>query len=79
MSCLYFYIMTNLQTKQSVKSNKITPKQAYDRLFPLVGEAYAKSLPTMRWLNNIINGRVIKEDKVSRQERKEAFRKKLRK
>ena len=71
--------MTNLQTKQSVKSNKITAKEAYDRLFPLVGEAYAKSLPTMRWLNNLINGKVIREDKASRQDRKEAFRKKFKK
>jgi len=71
--------MTNLQTKQSVKSNKITAKEAYDRLFPLVGEAYAKSLPTMRWLNNLINGKVIREDKASRQDRKQAFRKKFKK
>ena len=71
--------MTNLQTKQSVKSNKITAKEAYDRLFPLVGEAYAKSLPTMRWLNNLINGKVIREDKTSRQDRKQAFRKKFKK
>jgi hypothetical protein len=33
----------------------------------------------MRWLNNLIHGRVIKEDKQSRQERKEAFRKKFKK
>jgi len=71
--------MTNLQTKQSVKSNKITAKEAYDRLFPLVGEAYAKSLPTMIWLNNLINGKVIREDKTSRQDRKQAFRKKFKK
>lgn len=71
--------MTNLQTKQSVKSKKISAKDAYDKLFPLVGERYAKSLPTMRWLNNLINGKVIREDKVSRQDRKEAFRKKFKK
>lgn len=71
--------MTTLQTKQSVKSKKLTPKEAYDKLLPLVGETYAKSLPTMRWLNNIINGKVIREDKISRQERKEAFRKKFKK
>lgn len=71
--------MTNLQTKQSVKSKKITAKQAYERLFPLVGETYAKSLPTMRWLNNLINGKTITEDKISRQERKEALRKKFKK
>ena len=71
--------MTTLQTKQSVKAKKITAKEAYDRLFPLVGETYAKSLPTMRWLNNLINGKVIREDKVSRQDRKEAFRKKFKK
>jgi hypothetical protein len=71
--------MTNLKTKESVRNKKITAKQAYDRLLPLVGEKYAKSLPTMRWLNNLIHGRVIKEDKQSRQERKEAFRKKFKK
>jgi len=71
--------MTTLRTKQSVKLKKITPKEAYDRLLPLVGESYAKSLPTMRWLNNLINGKIIKEDKISRQERKEAFRKKFKK
>jgi len=69
--------MTTLQTKQSVKQKKITAKEAYDRLFPLVGETYAKSLPTMRWLNNIVNGKTISEDKQSRKDRKEAFRKKL--
>jgi hypothetical protein len=71
--------MTTLQTKQSVKSKKITAKEAYDRLLPLVGQAYAKSLPTMRWLNNIINGKVIIEDKQTRQERNEVFRKKFKK
>jgi len=71
--------MTNLQTKQSVKSKKITAKEAYDRLLPLVGESYAKSLPTMIWLDNLINGRKIVEDKVSRQDRKEAFKKKFKK
>lgn len=71
--------MTNLQTKQSVKSKKISAKEAYDRLLPLVGESYAKSLPTMIWLNNLINGRKIVEDKVSRQDRKEAFKKKFKK
>jgi len=71
--------MTNLQTKQSVKSKKITAKEAYDRLLPLVGESYAKSLPTMIWLNNLINGRKIVEDKVSRQERKQAFKNKFKK
>ena len=71
--------MTTLQTKQSVKSKKLTPKQAYDRLLPLVGETYSKSLPTMRWLNNLINGKVIREDRASRQDRKEAFRKKFKK
>lgn len=71
--------MTNLQTKQSVKSKKLTAKQAYDKLLPLVGEIYSKSLPTMRWLNNLINGKVVREDKQSRQDRKEAFRKKFKK
>ena len=71
--------MTNLQTKQSVKSKKISAKEAYDRLYPLVGERYAKYLPTMRWLNNLINGKTITEDRVSRQERKQAFRKKFQK
>jgi hypothetical protein len=33
----------------------------------------------MRWLNNLIHGKVVKEDKVSRQERKQAFRKKFKK
>jgi len=71
--------MTNLQTKQSVKSKKISAKEAYDRLLPLVGEKYSKSLPTMRWLNNLIHGKSIKEDKISRQDRKQAFRKKFKK
>ena len=71
--------MTTLQTKQSVKSKKISAKEAYDRLLPLIGEAYAKSLPTIRWLNNLINGKVIREDKTSRQDRKEAFRKNFKK
>jgi len=71
--------MTSLQTKQSVRLNKITAKEAYNRLLPLVGEAYAKSLPTMIWLNNLINGKVTREDKASRQDRKQAFRKKFKK
>ena len=71
--------MTNLQTKQAVKAKKISAKEAYDKLFPLVGERYSKLLPTMRWLNNLINGKVTREDKISRQDRKEAFRKKFKK
>lgn len=71
--------MTTLQTKESVKSKKISAKEAYDRLYPLVGEQYARYLPTIRWLNNLMGGRVITEDKQSRQERKEAFRKKFKK
>ena len=71
--------MTNLKTKESIKSKKITPQQAYDRLLPLVGEKYAKSLPTMRWLNNLIHGKILTEDRKSRQDRKEAFRKKFKK
>lgn len=71
--------MTNLQTKQSVKSKKISAKDAYDKLLPLVGERYAKSLPTMRWLSNLIHGKCVIEDRKSRQERKEAFRKKFKK
>ena len=71
--------MTTLQTKESVKSKKISPKEAYDRLLPLVGERYSKSLPTMRWLNNLIHGKTICEDKASRQDCKEAFRKKFKK
>jgi len=69
--------MTNLQTKQSVKAKKISAKDAYDKLLPLVGERYAKSLPTIIWLNNLINGKVIREDRTSRQDKKEAFRKKF--
>jgi len=71
--------MTNLQTKQSVKSKKITAKEAYDRLLPLVGEIYSKSLPTMIWLNNLINGKVITDNKQTRQEKKQAFRNKFKK
>ena len=71
--------MTNLQTKQSVKSKKIPAKEAYDRLYPLVGDRYANDLPTMIWLNNLINGKIVREDKISRQERKQAFNKKFKK
>jgi len=71
--------MTNLQTKQSVKSKKISAKEAYDRLLPLVGETYSKSLPTMIWLNNLINGKVITDNKQSRQEKKQAFKNKFKK
>ena len=71
--------MTNLQTKQSVKNKSLTPKQAYDRLLPLVGEAYADLLPTMIWLNNRINGIKSIQNSPTRQEKKEAFRKKFKK
>ena len=65
-----------MNTKQNVKSGKITAQEAYDKLLPLVGEQFADELPTLVWLKNLINGRKI-QPKVTRQEKKEKFRKKF--
>lgn len=48
-----------MKTKQNVKTGKISPKDAYNTLYPLVGETYAKYLPTLKWLKNLIEGRKI--------------------
>ena len=65
-----------MNTKQNVRSGKITAQEAYDKLLPLVGEQFADELPTLVWLKNLINGRKI-QPKVTRQEKKEKFRKKF--
>ena len=67
-----------MNTKQNVKSGKISAQEAYNKLLPLVGEQFAKKLPTLVWLKNLINGRKV-QPKVSRQEKKENFRKKFNK
>lgn len=68
-----------MKTKENVKFKKISPQEAYDKLRSIVGEEYSKKIHTLRWLKNLINGRKITEDKVSRQERKQAFRKNFKK
>jgi len=65
-----------MNTKQNVKSGKISAQEAYDKLFAVVGEQFANELPTLIWLKNLINGRKI-QPKVTRQEKKEKFRKKF--
>jgi len=65
-----------MKTKQNVKSGKISAQEAYDKLYPLVGEQFADELPTLVWLKNLINGRKI-QPKAIRQEKKENFRKKF--
>lgn len=62
--------MTNLKTKELVKLKKISPKEAYDRLLPLVGNVYSTCLPTMIWLNNIINNKNT-NTKITKQEKKQ--------
>ena len=65
-----------MKTKESVRSGKITAQEAYDKLLPLVGEQFADELPTLVWLKNLISGRKI-QPKVTRQEKKEKFKKKF--
>ena len=65
-----------MKTKENVRSGKITAQEAYDKLLPLVGEQFADELPTLVWLKNLINGRKI-QPKVTRQEKKEKFKKKF--
>jgi len=65
-----------MKTKENVRSGKITAQEAYDKLLPLVGEQFSDELPTLVWLKNLIGGRKI-QPKVSRQEKKENFRKKF--
>ena len=65
-----------MKTKENVRSGKITAQEAYDKLFPLVGEQFADELPTLVWLKNLINGRKI-QPKMTRQDKKEKFRKKF--
>jgi hypothetical protein len=65
-----------MNTKENVRSGKITAQEAYDKLLPLVGEEFADELPTLVWLKNLIGGRKI-QPKVTRQDKKEKFRKKF--
>lgn len=64
-----------MKTKENVRSGKITAQEAYNKLLPLVGEQFADELPTLVWLKNLIGGRKV-QPKVSRQEKKEKFKKK---
>jgi len=67
-----------MKTKESVRSGKISAQEAYNKLLPLIGEQFADKLPTLIWLKNLINGRKI-QPKITRQEKKENFRKKFQK
>ena len=67
-----------MKTKENVRNGTISAQEAYNKLYPLVGEQFADELPTLVWLKNIINGRKI-QPKASRQEKKENFRKKFNK
>jgi len=66
----------NFQTKQNVKNKKVSAKDAYDRLYPLVGEEYSRILPTMRWLKNLVEGRKIVQQTNSAQNKKLDFKNK---
>ena len=66
----------NFQTKQNVKKGKITPKEAYDRLYPLVGEQYSHLLPTMKWLKRLAEGKKMVQKTTEKLEKKIEFRKK---
>ena len=66
----------NLQTKQNVKKGKTTAKEAYDKLYPLVGEQYAHILPTMKWLKNLVEGRKMVQKTTEKLEKKIEFKKK---
>jgi len=66
----------NLKTKQNVKNKTLSAQQAYDKLYPLVGEKYHKLVPTMRWLQNLVNGRrIVEKNKVTKQINKNLQRK----
>jgi len=66
----------NLKTKQNVKNKTLSPQQAYDKLYPLVGERYSKLVPTMKWLHNLINGRqIVEKNKITKQINKNLRRK----
>lgn len=67
-----------MKTKESVRNGKVSPQEAYNKLLPLVGEQFADELPTLIWLKNLINGKKIQQ-KITRQEKKESFRKKFNK
>lgn len=57
----------NLKTKQNVKNKILSAQQAYDKLYPLVGEKYSRLVPTMRWLKSLIDGRqIIQKNKVTK-------------
>lgn len=63
-----------MKTKENVRNGKITAQEAYSKLLPLVGEQFASELPTLVWLKNLIDGRKI-QPKITRQEKKQEFRK----
>jgi len=60
------------KTKQRVKNNEVSAIEAYNQLYPLVVEKYAKHLPTLKWLKNIIDGRMT----LNKPRQKQAFIKK---
>lgn len=66
------------RTKEKVKRGQVSAQEAYNNLYPLVGEKYARYLPTLKWLKNIIEGRVV-SNKPTRQDKKEEFRRKNKK
>jgi len=63
------------QTKQNVKKGNIKAKEAYDKLYPLVGEQFVHLVPTMRWLKNLVEGRKIVQKTNNKQEKKLDFKK----
>ena len=66
----------SFQTKQNVKKGKVSPREAYDRLYLLVGEEYSHILPTMKWLKNLVNGRKMVQEVSNKLNKKIDFKNK---
>ena len=66
----------SFQTKENVKKGKISPKEAYDKLYPLIGEEYAHIIPTMKWLKNLVKGRKMVQEVSEKLDKKIDFKKK---
>jgi hypothetical protein len=64
------------QTRQNVKKGKVSPKEAYDKLYPLIGKQFVHLVPTMRWLKGLVEGRKIVQKTNNKQDKKLDFNKK---
>lgn len=64
-----------LSLKQNVKNKKISAQDAYNQLDALVHPKYKKYVPTLKWLKNIVEGRILTQPINKQQHKKLNFKK----